>query len=106
LLAAIGFGVLTQVGGVSGLAVLVAGSVMFSLGIAPTVTLSTDLIVGTAHPERAGAASGISETGTEFGGALGSRSSAASVPPSIEASWPTTSRPEFLRRLRTSQATL
>jgi hypothetical protein len=71
VLAAVGFGVLTQVEGSSGLSVLVTGSVVFSLGIAPTVTLSTDLIVGTAPPERAGAASAMSETGTELGGALG-----------------------------------
>jgi MFS transporter, DHA2 family, multidrug resistance protein len=70
-LAAAGFGVLTQVGGASGLAVLVIGSVVFSLGLAPATTLATDLIVGTAPPERAGAASALSETGAEFGGALG-----------------------------------
>jgi MFS transporter, DHA2 family, multidrug resistance protein len=68
---AIGFLLLTQVEVGSGLPLLVAGSVIFSLGVAPTVTLSTDMIVGTAPPERAGAASGISETGTELGGALG-----------------------------------
>jgi MFS transporter, DHA2 family, multidrug resistance protein len=71
VLAAIGFGVLTQVDGSSGLVVLVTGSVLFSLGVAPTVTLATDMIVGAAPPERAGAASAISETGTELGLALG-----------------------------------
>jgi MFS transporter, DHA2 family, multidrug resistance protein len=35
------------------------------------VTLATDMIVGSAPPEQAGAASGISETSAEFGGALG-----------------------------------
>ena len=35
------------------------------------MTLSTDLVVGSAPPERAGMASGISETGAELGGALG-----------------------------------
>ena len=35
------------------------------------VTLATDIIVGSAPPERAGAASGISETSAELGGALG-----------------------------------
>jgi DHA2 family multidrug resistance protein-like MFS transporter len=49
----------------------VAGSVAFSLGSAPMTTLATDLMVGTAPPDRAGAASGISETSSEFGGALG-----------------------------------
>jgi DHA2 family multidrug resistance protein-like MFS transporter len=72
-LAAIGFGLLSQVDpdGASGLAVLVAGSVIFSFGVAPGITLVTDLIVGAAPPERAGAASAISETGSELGGALG-----------------------------------
>ena len=34
-------------------------------------TLATDLMVGAAPPERAGAAAAISETSSEFGGALG-----------------------------------
>jgi DHA2 family multidrug resistance protein-like MFS transporter len=69
--AALGFGVLTQVGGSSALAVLIAGSVIYSLGFAPVVILATDLIVGSAPVERAGVASAISETSSEFGGALG-----------------------------------
>ena len=44
---------------------------MFALGLAPVFTLTTDLVVGSAPPERAGAASAISETSAEFGGALG-----------------------------------
>jgi len=35
------------------------------------VTLTTDMVVGTAPPERAGAAASLSETASEFGGALG-----------------------------------
>ena len=70
-LAATGFGILTQLDAASGLAVLVAGSVVFSLGLAPVDTVATDLLVGAAPPERAGAASAISETSSEFGGALG-----------------------------------
>ena len=70
-LAAVGFGLLTQVNAASGLAILVVGSVVFALGVAPVGTLATDIIVGSAPPERAGAASGISETSAEFGGALG-----------------------------------
>jgi MFS transporter, DHA2 family, multidrug resistance protein len=69
--AAAGVAMLTQVGADSGLAALVAGSVVMALGAAQVVTLSTDLIVGAVPPERAGTASGISETGTELGGALG-----------------------------------
>jgi MFS transporter, DHA2 family, multidrug resistance protein len=71
VLTAAGFALLAQVDPAAGLAVLVTGSVAFSLGSAPTTTLATDLMVGTAPPERAGAASGISETSSEFGGALG-----------------------------------
>jgi MFS transporter, DHA2 family, multidrug resistance protein len=70
-LAAVGFLLLTQLDATSGLAVLVAGSVVFSLGLAPVDTLAADLTVGAASAERAGAASAISETGAEFGGALG-----------------------------------
>jgi DHA2 family multidrug resistance protein-like MFS transporter len=54
----------------SGLTVLVSASVVYSLGIAPIFTLTNDLIIGAAPPERAGAASAISETGAELGGAL------------------------------------
>ena len=70
-LSAAGFGMLTQVESDSGLAVLVIGSVVLSLGVAPVGTLATDLIVGRSPPERAGAASGISATSAELGGALG-----------------------------------
>jgi MFS transporter, DHA2 family, multidrug resistance protein len=71
VLAAVGFGLLTQVDGASGLGMLVVGSVVFSLGVAPVGTLATDLVVGAAPPERAGAAAALSETGAELGGALG-----------------------------------
>jgi DHA2 family multidrug resistance protein-like MFS transporter len=54
----------------SGIAVIVAGSIVMSLAVSPVVTLATDLVVGSAPPERAGAASAISETSAEFGGAL------------------------------------
>jgi DHA2 family multidrug resistance protein-like MFS transporter len=70
-LAAFGLALLTQVNASDGLAVVVIGSVIISLGLAPVFGLTTELIVGSAPPERAGAASGISETGSELGGALG-----------------------------------
>ena len=44
---------------------------MISLGLAPVITLATELIVGSAPPEQAGAATGMSETSGELGGALG-----------------------------------
>jgi MFS transporter, DHA2 family, multidrug resistance protein len=71
LLSAVGFGMLTQVDAASGFTILVIGSVVLSLGVAPVGTLATDIVVGSAPPERAGVASGISETSAEFGGALG-----------------------------------
>jgi hypothetical protein len=71
VLAAVGFGVLTQLDSGSGFGVIVLGSVLFSLGTSPLFTLTNDLIIGSAPPERAGAAAGISETSAELGGALG-----------------------------------
>jgi DHA2 family multidrug resistance protein-like MFS transporter len=44
---------------------------ILSFGASPVYTLTNDIIIGSAPPERAGAASGISETCAEFGGALG-----------------------------------
>jgi MFS transporter, DHA2 family, multidrug resistance protein len=72
-MAAVGLAVLTQVGGSTSadLALLSVASLFVSLGLAPVFTATTDLIVSSAPPERAGAASGISETGAELGGALG-----------------------------------
>ena len=70
-LAAVGLGLLTQVGASGDLPALVTGSVIVSLGLAPVFGLTTELIVGSAPPEQAGAASGISETAAELGGALG-----------------------------------
>ncbi len=70
-LTAVGFILLTQVSAASGLALIVSGSIILSLGLAPVFTLATDLVIGAAPPERAGAAAAISETSSEFGGALG-----------------------------------
>jgi DHA2 family multidrug resistance protein-like MFS transporter len=70
LVAALGMLLLAQIdtGGVS---MYVIASCVMSVGFAPVVTLTTDVIVGSAPPEKAGAASAISETSAEFGGALG-----------------------------------
>ncbi len=68
---ALGLAMLVGVGATNGLPLLVAASVVISIGLAPVFGLTTELIVGTAPPERAGAASGISETAAELGGALG-----------------------------------
>lgn len=70
-LASIGFALLTRVSITSGLAPLVIGSVVFSLGMAPVFTLVTNTVLDSTAPQRAGAASGMAETSTELGGALG-----------------------------------
>ena len=71
LIAAAGFVALTQIDRAPPLAVIVIGSVLYSLGISPVFILATDIVVGSAPVERAGAASAISETSSELGGALG-----------------------------------
>ena len=71
VIAAVGFGLLTQAGTARDLAVVATAYAVFSLGLAPVFTLASDLIVSTAPPERAGAAAGISEMSSELGGALG-----------------------------------
>jgi DHA2 family multidrug resistance protein-like MFS transporter len=53
------------------LVLIAVASVVISLGLAPVITLATELIVGSAPPEQAGAATGMSETSGELGGALG-----------------------------------
>jgi DHA2 family multidrug resistance protein-like MFS transporter len=71
VLAAVGLVLITRAGASSGLAAIVIGSSLVGLGVGPVDTLGTDLVVGSAPVERAGAASGLSETSTELGGALG-----------------------------------
>ncbi|MCT8997210.1 MFS transporter [Chelativorans intermedius] len=71
LVAAAGFAAVAMAADARNLVALIAAFTLFSLGLAPVFTLTTDLIVGAAPPERAGAASAISETGAELGGALG-----------------------------------
>jgi MFS transporter, DHA2 family, multidrug resistance protein len=70
ILAAIGFVILGQAD-TWGLVSIVASSILFSVGLAPLFTLITDLILSAVPPERAGSAGALSETSSEFGGALG-----------------------------------
>jgi DHA2 family multidrug resistance protein-like MFS transporter len=46
-------------------------SSLFLVGFTPVIALTTEIIVTSAPPERAGAASALSETAIELGGALG-----------------------------------
>ncbi len=50
---------------------ILGSSMIIGFGFVPVILTTTGLIVGAAPPERAGAASAISETSAEFGGALG-----------------------------------
>ncbi len=57
--------------GAWGLPVLIVATVVMSLGLSPVFTLGNEMIITAAPPERAGAASALSETVSEFSGALG-----------------------------------
>ena len=59
------------VSGIGNLYLITAAMIVMTLAYAPVITLATELIVGSAPPEQAGAATGISETSGELGGALG-----------------------------------
>ncbi len=69
--AGLGFVMMTQVSGPEGLLLLVAAAALQALGMSPCAAIAADLVVGSAPPERAGSASGLNETSSEFGGALG-----------------------------------
>lgn len=71
VISAVGFLLLTQLSAVTSPWLLFAGMMIFCLGMAPTGAITTDIVMAKAPPERAGEASGISETSFEFGGALG-----------------------------------
>ena len=57
--------------GAQSLVLLITGATLLSIGTAPGTALVADLIVSAAPQERSGAASALSETTSEFGGALG-----------------------------------
>lgn len=50
---------------------ILGSSMLIAIGFVPVILTTTNLIVSSAPPERAGSASAISETSAEFGGALG-----------------------------------
>jgi DHA2 family multidrug resistance protein-like MFS transporter len=54
-----------------GVPLLVAATLAMSLGLAPAFTVGNEMIITAAPPQRAGAASAISETSAELSGALG-----------------------------------
>ena len=71
VVAFVGFLMIALIDRFAGFAWFCLASTLYAVGTAPVVTLTTDVVIGSAPPERAGAASAISETAAEFGGALG-----------------------------------
>ena len=71
LIAAGGFALMASAQPGDGLAPVIGGLVIASFGTAPVLALGTELVLSSAPAERAGAASAVSETGNELGGALG-----------------------------------
>jgi MFS transporter, DHA2 family, multidrug resistance protein len=71
VVAATGFVIVAMVHAGSPLAVVLVGAGVVACGTVAILTLVTDYVLGVAPPERAGAVSGLFETTSEFGGALG-----------------------------------
>ncbi len=71
LLMAAGFAELTFAGPASGLWVVLLGVMLYAGGMMAVMSQVTELVMASAPPERAGAASALMESGTELGGALG-----------------------------------
>ena len=77
----VGSGLALAAAGVLGLSMLDAGrgdlgtmlaaAAVMTVGVGMVTTISTELVLGVAPPERAGAASAMSETANELGSALG-----------------------------------
>jgi DHA2 family multidrug resistance protein-like MFS transporter len=70
-LAALGLALVSAAPATFGLAAIIAGMMVLGLGVSTVVTLGTDLVLTATPPEKAGAASAISETGADIGGSFG-----------------------------------
>ena len=71
LLGAAGFGVITRVTPDSPKVLLLVGAGLLAAGLVVVMALVTEIAMGAMDPARAGSASAVLETGSEFGGALG-----------------------------------
>jgi DHA2 family multidrug resistance protein-like MFS transporter len=71
VVASVGMLSLLAAGSPWALPVMIVGMAVMSLGFAPVFTIGNEIIITSAPPERAGAASALSETSAEFSGALG-----------------------------------
>ncbi|WP_435298992.1 MFS transporter [Timonella sp. A28] len=70
-LSTMGFAVATQLGATSSVWLLVSAFLLVGLGVGLAETLTNDAILSSVPPNKAGAASGISETAYELGALLG-----------------------------------
>jgi len=71
LVAMLGLLSLLLIQGRDGIGLMVCGTVLLGVGVMPMMILGTDLVVGSAPPEKTGAAAATSETATELGMAMG-----------------------------------
>jgi DHA2 family multidrug resistance protein-like MFS transporter len=69
--AAVGLALMTHAVEVDSLILITVGNTMFAVGSAPGTAIVADFVVSSAPEEQSGAASALSETVSEFGGALG-----------------------------------
>jgi DHA2 family multidrug resistance protein-like MFS transporter len=67
----VGYLMLTQVDSTAGLSLLIAGFVVLYPAVSPAMALTTDLVVGSVPPAKAGAAAGLSSTVNDLGISLG-----------------------------------
>ncbi|OYN94657.1 DHA2 family multidrug resistance protein-like MFS transporter [Propionibacteriaceae bacterium ES.041] len=67
----IGYILFTQLDPGTGLALVIASFVLTYPGVAPAMALTTDLVVSSVPPERAGGASGLATTANDLGISLG-----------------------------------
>lgn len=71
LIGAGGFALLSMLDVTGQVGLLVTGIMLMAGGVTLVLTVSSDLVLATAPPERAGSVAGLSQVATEFGGALG-----------------------------------
>lgn len=67
----VGLVLIASADSVGGLTLVVTGFALACAGVGPLSSLGIGIVVGSAPPEKAGSASGISETSSELGWALG-----------------------------------
>ena len=71
ILGAGGLALMAYAGQAQSLVLMVVGNTIFAIGAAPGTAIVADFVVSSAPQEQSGAASALSETVSEFGGALG-----------------------------------